>query len=113
MRRRPRHERVCDSRFALHGIQANSSCELDHLVPLEMGGADSPDNIWPQCGRTPGGRNYKDVKDIVEQYLTVKVVLGMDLASAQKGIAADWTQYVDEAVKFCQSQSCDIQRYRK
>jgi hypothetical protein len=25
-------------------------CELDHLVSLELGGADTLDNIWPQCG---------------------------------------------------------------
>jgi len=26
---------------------ANQVCELDHLVPLELGGADTLDNIWP------------------------------------------------------------------
>jgi hypothetical protein len=26
------------------------TCELDHVVPLEIGGADTLDNIWPQCG---------------------------------------------------------------
>ena len=25
-------------------------CELDHLVPLELGGADGLGNIWPECG---------------------------------------------------------------
>ena len=25
-------------------------CELDHLISLELGGADTLDNIWPQCG---------------------------------------------------------------
>jgi len=28
----------------------NQICELDHLISLELGGADSLDNIWPQCG---------------------------------------------------------------
>ena len=28
----------------------NQVCELDHLVPLELGGADGLGNIWPQCG---------------------------------------------------------------
>src|SRR5262245_39079502 len=29
---------------------ATQTCELDHLVSLELGGADTLDNIWPQCG---------------------------------------------------------------
>jgi hypothetical protein len=29
-------------------LKPNASCELDPLVPLEMGSADSLDNIWPQ-----------------------------------------------------------------
>ncbi len=28
----------------------NQVCELDRLVPLELGGADGLGNIWPQCG---------------------------------------------------------------
>src|SRR5262249_37846002 len=28
----------------------NQTCELDHLIPLELGGAETLDNIWPQCG---------------------------------------------------------------
>jgi len=29
---------------------SHQTCELDHLVSLELGGADTLDNIWPQCG---------------------------------------------------------------
>ncbi len=31
-------------------LGASQTCELDHVVPLEIGGADTLDNIWPQCG---------------------------------------------------------------
>jgi hypothetical protein len=45
-------------RFGIQHPRGNSGqnqiCELDHLVPLEMGGADTIENIWPQCG-TGGG----------------------------------------------------------
>src|SRR5689334_22129421 len=27
----------------------NQMCEIDHLVPLELGGADTMANLWPQC----------------------------------------------------------------
>jgi len=45
------------STYGTYGIPHPSSntgpsqtCELDHLVSLELGGADTLDNIWPQCG---------------------------------------------------------------
>jgi hypothetical protein len=99
--------------YSAYHIKQNSSCELDHLVPLEMGGADSLDNIWPQCGKTPSGKNYKDIKDRVESYLAIQVLMGMDLDVARKGIASDWTQYIADEEKFCGSNSCDIADYRK
>ena len=84
-------------------------CELDHLISLELGGADSLDNIWPQCG-PPGvvlrERFFKE-KDAVENYLAKQVRTGvMSLEDAQNGIATDWTQYLDEAMKACSGSKC-------
>lgn len=77
---------------------ADQICELDHLVPLELGGADGLGNIWPQCGpdeRTLKSRYFKQ-KDLVENYLAGEVRADrMSLDEAQRGIAADWTQYLD------------------
>ena len=75
-------------------------CELDHLVSLELGGADTLDNIWPQCGPPDMklAKRYFKIKDGVENYLAAKVRAGrISLKDAQHGIAADWTQYIDEA----------------
>ena len=82
----------------------NQVCELDHLVPLELGGADGMGNIWPQCG--PDGvaldNRYFKIKDRVENYLADEVKAGrMPLDKAQQGIAADWTQYLDQANGYC------------
>jgi hypothetical protein len=82
----------------------NQTCELDHLVPLELGGADGFGNIWPQCG--PSNVDYRDryfrVKDRVENYLADEVKTGrMALDAAQKGIALDWTQYLPQANEYC------------
>jgi hypothetical protein len=79
------------------------TCELDHLVSLELGGADTLDNIWPQCG--PAGvklmQRYFKVKDSVENYLAVRVKLGaISLEAAQHGISTDWTQYIDAATAY-------------
>ena len=88
------------------------TCELDHLVSLELGGADTLDNIWPQCG--PNGvvlrERYFKQKDMVENYLASQVRGGqMKLKDAQDGIASDWTQYLDAATKACGSGKCRTQ----
>lgn len=82
-------------------------CELDHLVPLEIGGSDTLDNIWPQCGPpgVPPDQRYFKLKDTVENYLAFEVLTGkMKLSGAQKGIAEDWTQYLDDARKWGHTQ---------
>jgi len=72
---------------------ARQTCELDHLIPLELGGADTLDNVWPQCGTD----NFR-TKDTVENYLNREVKSGrMSLADAQRGIAVDWTQFIARA----------------
>jgi hypothetical protein len=76
------------------------SCELDHLISLELGGADTLDNIWPQCG--PGGvklaKRYFKIKDSVENYLAAQVRGdAISLKDAQQGISTDWTQYIAKA----------------
>jgi hypothetical protein len=76
------------------------TCELDHLVSLELGGADTLDNIWPQCGPrgARGEHRYFKQKDAVEDYLAAQVRSGaISLADAQHGIATDWTQYLAAA----------------
>ncbi len=82
----------------------NQVCELDHLVPLELGGADGLGNIWPECGPNEtelNGRYFK-IKDRVENYLTDEVKAGrIPLDEAQRGIAADWTQYLEAANHYC------------
>lgn len=89
---------------------ATQVCELDHLVPLELGGADSMDNIWPQCGPdsvTLNERYFKQ-KDQVEFYLADEVKAGkMDQAEAQRKIAADYTQFLDAAKQYCAANRCE------
>jgi hypothetical protein len=92
-----------------HHSGGNQSCELDHLVPLEIGGADTLDNIWPQCGPpgVPLSERYFKQKDIVENYLAWRVRRGeFTLAQTQKGIATNWTQYLAQAKQHCMSRGC-------
>jgi hypothetical protein len=88
---------------------AMQTCELDHLISLELGGSDQLENIWPQCG--PAGvvlvERYFKRKDTVENYLAKQVKNGlMNLSDAQKGIVDDWTRYLSEAEKACPRGEC-------
>jgi hypothetical protein len=93
-----------------HNSGVTQVCELDHLVPLELGGGDSMENIWPQCGPdsvTLNERYFKQ-KDQVEFYLADQFKAGvMDLAKAQSGIAADYTQFLDAAKAYCKNHPCE------
>jgi hypothetical protein len=61
--------------------------ELDHLIPLEIGGANDLSNLWPEAGKIP------NPKDKIENELRRDVCAGtISLAEAQADIAQDWTQ---------------------
>ncbi len=100
-------------RYAIEHPDQNTgqtqTCELDHLISLELGGADTVDNIWPQCG-PPGvvlSERYFKRKDAVENFLAKQVREGkMSLAEAQKGIATDWTQFL-AASEGCEGAACE------
>jgi hypothetical protein len=84
----------------------NQTCELDHLISLELGGGDGIENIWPQCG--PKGVSLDDrffkQKDKVEDFLHGMVKTGkMDLKAAQDGISTDWTKFLKDAEEACKS----------
>lgn len=59
--------------------------ELDHLIPLELGGSSAAANLWPEIGPIP------NPKDPVENALNHAVCSGrVSLRAAQRTIAADW-----------------------
>jgi len=88
---------------------STQTCELDHLISLELGGADTLDNIWPQCGPAdkPLSERFFKRKDAVENFLAKQVKEGkISLSDAQKGIASDWTQFL-AAAEGCESGACE------
>ena len=62
--------------------------ELDHLVPLALGGSNDAANLFPEAAEpTPG---FKE-KDVVEVYLYQEMCAGhIPLAAAQVQIASNW-----------------------
>ena len=63
--------------------------KIDHLIPVELGGADTLDNLWPQSLRTkPYGA---DRKELLTEVLLERIAKGqMTLAQAQEQIRKDW-----------------------
>jgi hypothetical protein len=72
--------------------------ELDHLVPLEVGGAPSAaTNLWPQLNSHPAS-NVANVKDPVEDYVHHAVCTGaMTLTQGQEVfLTGQWAAMVDK-----------------
>jgi len=71
--------------YPAYGLPSGTPSELDHLVPLELGGANDAANLWPEAGPVP------NPKDAVEGALRAAVCDGqVSLARAQHAIAQDW-----------------------
>jgi hypothetical protein len=84
-------EEVSHQVFAEYGLSysVHDSYEVDHLIPLELGGSNSIRNLWPQPqgGSSPG---YPS-KDRLENRLHELVCSGsLSLAVAQHAIASNW-----------------------
>jgi hypothetical protein len=63
--------------------------KIDHLIPRELGGADTIDNLWPQKIRAkPYG---SDRKELLAEVLLQKIrEKKMTLVQAQEEIRRDW-----------------------
>lgn len=63
--------------------------KIDHLIPLELGGADTVDNLWPQSVRV---RPYgADRKELLTEVLLQKIRSGkITVAQAREEISRDW-----------------------
>lgn len=77
-----------EAAFARYGVDTTDPSaygEYDHLIPLELGGSNNPDNLWPEKGSVPNS------KDPIENSLHDAVCSGhASLTAAQRAIATDW-----------------------
>ncbi len=68
--------------------QPKGSYEVDHFIPLELGGSNDISNLWPEPANPKPGFHEKD---IVENYLHSQVCNSQEsLEQAQKDITSNW-----------------------
>ena len=90
-----RHVSLSEKRAVCAAYRIAGHCpgpgwEIDHLVPLELGGSNAIENLWPQPADRSGVIGYHR-KDVVENKAKAAVCSGrLALDDAQKGIALDW-----------------------
>jgi len=81
--------------YAEYGVLSRSTgeYEVDHIIPLELGGTNDIENLYPQPAEPRPGFHEKDV---VENCLHRLVCKGtMKLVDAQQLIAQNWTKGLD------------------
>ena len=84
----PSLQKKAFSDYGVLGSRGQEELEVDHLIPLELGGENTIENLWPQASKPPPGFHEKNY---VEAFLHDKVCAGeMRLGDAQRQVAADW-----------------------
>ena len=66
--------------------------EIDHLIPLCLGGSDDPSNLWPQPRRRIEATWNAEAKDRLERKVCDLTCAGQndDITAAQEDFASDW-----------------------
>src|SRR5580704_1476035 len=85
-------------RMTAYGVsdQPAADYELDHLIPIEMGGATEVKNLWPQPALPVPGFHEKDKLEGQYDGHSVAGLHGlvcsgqMDLATAQRAFSENW-----------------------
>jgi hypothetical protein len=77
--------------YAAYGIrypEPSGSYELDHLIPLELGGDNANANLWPEpASPVPGFHQKDDLENVLHDMVCSGA---MSLSDAQQEIASDW-----------------------
>ena len=82
-------EPIKRERMAAYGYTDSlAATELDHLIPLELGGASTVTNLWPQPWAGPVGATVKD--DLENRLNELVCSRRLPLQAAQEAIARDW-----------------------
>jgi len=87
--------------YASYGINYadHKNYELDHFIPLSLGGSNKTTNLWPEPHHPKHGHGSLD-KDKAEWNLLLRVCHNeITLKDAQKIITTGWVQYFEKMPK--------------
>lgn len=76
--------------FRLYDVTHHTSgeYEIDHLIPLELGGSNDTANLWPEAANPKPGFHEKDkVEDALHRQVCNN---NLSLQEAQREIATNW-----------------------
>lgn len=80
--------------YRAYGLTAHTCghCEIDHRIPLELGGADVQKNLWPESYDTEPWNAH--AKDRLENYIRRQVCTEhtMTLEQGQEVFMGDWIE---------------------
>src|SRR3954468_8377473 len=71
-----------------HAVNTPGAYEVDHLIPLELGGSNSIQNLWPESYRIEWNARVKDERENRLHGLACDGTVPLD--QAQREIATDW-----------------------
>jgi hypothetical protein len=77
--------------YSEYGIlypEPSGTYELDHLIPLELGGDNANANLWPEPAAPAPGFHQKD--DLENAMHTLVCAGALGVVEAQHEIAANW-----------------------
>lgn len=77
--------------FSSYGVTVHTgkTYEVDHLIPLELGGDNTITNLWPEPADPQPGFHQKDVLEN-RMHKLVCVTKSLPLVQAQQEIATNW-----------------------
>ncbi len=91
-RHRQTSQEMKDAVLRAYGVPRPFHGEIDHIVPLCVGGADALTNLWPML-------DYK-AKDVLEAHVCREVCHGrMSASEGQAIFLGDWTPYLGRIAK--------------
>jgi hypothetical protein len=84
--------------YAAYGIahHRTGEYEVDHLIPLELGGKDTISNLWPEAANPKPGFHEKDaLENVAHRYICTGAI---SADSAQRWIVHDFPGMYDRLV---------------
>jgi hypothetical protein len=86
--------------YAEYGVsypQASGAYEVDHFIPLEIGGSNDLSNLWLEPATPTPGFHQKDQFENLEHGQVCNSTIGV--AEAQSRMVSDWYLYWEEEVE--------------